>query len=203
LWFEFQSSTKVEQSATPLGVWLDPAPLSSLVEKSSPVDLLALHSTATGAGGLPASLSLAAQAPTQTMSNYVVVANSDFKFKLWQYDSSMIQEIEPPPQSQQATNSDADAANGSGNGVDDNVALPQVPTLPTILPAQLKCVRTALGPTFGAPVRRLLVVPEDSQAQQPRQRHTRNRTSSQPAAATETEARAHKFLAYSTGNKVC
>jgi hypothetical protein len=42
------------------------------------------------------------------------------------------------------------------------------PALPTIVPAAPRCVRTALGPTFGAPSCRLMAVPDPSRTERQR-----------------------------------
>jgi WD40 repeat protein len=193
------ASSKVEQAALPLGVWVDaaPAPQQRRRRSDSPINQLHELNDTQGNSSLDphaqaAALALAqngvgAGGPSLDLSNYIVVANSEFKLKLWQYDVSMIQSISPPENTEEG----ADGAGGAGD--DSNTTLAKEPVPPTIVPATPQCVRTALGPTFGVPVRSLIAVPRAPRV---------NENEEDDEEDEENDGRAVKFLAYSTGNKV-
>jgi hypothetical protein len=175
------SSTKVESTAVPLALWFDPAPVDA---PARTVPKSAGATAAVAAAGNPQS---SAESLNGMPSNYVVVANSDYKFKLWQYDSSLIQTMEAPV----VAAPEGDAA-ADGAAAEEAPSGPQQPALPTILPPPLRCVRTALGPTFGSPAAQLSVV-----VSPPIQIHDPHLD-----VVSDQSRRATQYLAYSTGSKV-
>jgi hypothetical protein len=188
------------------GVWLDAAPPPRRRRRRTDSPINQLHELERGdaeddaaravrlqaddpaaqAAALAAASNAHAAGPALELSNYFVVANSEFKLKLWQYDVSQIQTVAPPEEPK--------SDDGSGGGDDTNTGLAKEPVPPTIVPAVPRCVRTALGPTFGAPVRLLLPVPRVA-------RHGDDDDDDEDED-DENDGRTTKFLAYSTGTKV-
>ena len=160
-------SCQIEQSAIPLAVWLDSPFASSFVSSAT-----------------------SSSSPASSLARpFIVVSNSDYKFKLFRYEAVM-----------PTAASLAESALVTSNPADSvTVVLPSVGsnTSSGLIEPSLQCVRTCLAPTFGGPVQRGLAVPMEAGL------------AILGAYGVDTkdgggrsERRPTSFMAYSTGNKV-
>lgn len=205
-------SAKIEQSAVPLSVWLDSphshhGPVVPPPPSPPPSDEYNAQFSSTAT----ASSTSASSDPSSFPPTFIVIANSEYKFKLWCYDLSIHYNAVTVARAAQASAaaaariahaqaqaaaSDENANNGNHGDYDDPhgtmnaasaaAAVTAAVAAVQLSPPELKCVRTALGPTYGSPVSGILRVPE-------------RKDDGSTSVATYGPS---SFIAYSTGSKV-